>query len=87
MPDDIHFVALPEIHEGVGPDKIIAVRAFPWMDELPLQVILRGDLVELFLDESNVVSRQLSGSTTRRAGRHVAVDGRADQKMALVNVL
>ena len=54
---DIHVVAQAKIHIGVGRAEIIAVRARSRMDECPLQIVLRGNLVELFLDECNVFFR------------------------------
>ena len=97
MPDervshDIHVVAHAEVHVGVGRAEIIAVGAFPRMDECPLQVVLRGNLVELFLDESNVLIDQFQGPVDvvgphRGASRNGAVDGRADIEMVFVGVL
>ena len=52
---DIHVVAQAEIHKGVGRAEIVAVRAFPRVNERPLQVVLRGNLVELVLGEGNVL--------------------------------
>ena len=68
-PDEIHVIAQPEVHKGVGRAEIIAVRAFPRMDERPLHVVLRDDLVELFLDESNVLLDLFRGPAECPPGR------------------
>ena len=51
VPDDVHVVLLAELDEGVGRLEVIAIRAFPRMDELPLQVVFRRNLVELLFNE------------------------------------
>ena len=62
------------------------------MDKRPLQVVLRRNLVELFLDEGNVffhlfhVPVDVVG-LDRGAGRDGAVDGHADIEMMLVGGL
>ena len=89
---DIHVVAQAEVHVGVGRAEVIAVRAFPRMDECPLQVVLRGNLVELFLDESDVFIDLFRGPVDvvgpdRGAGRDGAVDGHANIEMVFVGVL
>ena len=90
--DDIHVVAQAEVYEGVGRAEIIAVRAFARMDEGKLQIVLRGNLAELFLDESNVffdlfLSPVDVVGQDRGAGRNGAVDGHANIEMVFVGVL
>ena len=84
VPNDVHVVLLAELDEGVGRLEVIAIRAFARMDELPLQVVLRRNLVELLFNESNVLLHQLLAPATRGARRNAAVDGHADQEMILV---
>ena len=97
MPDervshDIHVIAQAEIHIGIGWAKIIAIRAFLRMDEGPLQIVLRGNLVELSRHESNVFVHLFPGSVDVAcldcAGRrNGAVDGHANTEAIIVGVL
>ncbi len=97
MPDecvayDVHVVAQAEVHKGVGRAEIIAVSAFPRMNEGPLQVVLRGNLVELLLDDCNVLinlfrSPAKVAALHRGASRHGAVNGRANEEMVFVGFL
>jgi hypothetical protein len=75
----MRVVAQAEIHKGVGRVEVIAIRAFPRMDELPLRVILRGNLVALLLDELH--------GPDGGASRNGAVDGHANLEVALVGFL
>ena len=92
VPYDIHVVAQAEVNVGVRRGEIVAVGAFPRMDECPFQVVLRGNLVELFLHESNVLIDLLQGPADvvgpdRGASRNGAVDGCAYAEMVFVGVL
>src|SRR5204862_7573507 len=63
------------------------VRAFVPMDDLPLEIVLRRHLVELFLDENNVSRALLRAPAKARAARdHVAVDRRPDETIFLEGV-
>jgi len=89
---NIHVVADAEVHISVGWTEIIALRAFARMNEGPLQVVLRGDLVELLFDERDVSFDFFRGSIDvvgwgRGARRDSAVDSRADIEMILIGVL
>src|SRR6185436_4238450 len=55
VPYDVHLVAQTEVHEGVRRAELVALSPFTRMNELPLRVIFRRDLIEVFLDESNVL--------------------------------
>ena len=92
VPYDIHAVAQAEVNVGVRRGEIVAVGAFPRMDECPFQVVLRGDLVELFLHESNVLIDRFQGPVDvvgpdRGASRDSAVDGRAYAEVVFEGVL
>ena len=63
VPDQIHVVAQAKVHKSVGRAEIIAVRALPRMDERPLHLVLRDDLVELLLDQGNVFGDLLRAAT------------------------
>ena len=86
--NDIHFVAQAEVHKSVRRAEFVAIRALSRMDHLPLEIILRRNLVELFFDESNVL-RALLGAPTESgvARRNVAIDGGADEEVILECVL
>jgi hypothetical protein len=90
--NDVHVVLLAELDEGVGRGEIIPVRAFPRLNERPLQIVLIDDLVELSLDQVDVPHHLFQGPVDvvgldRRARRDGAVDGRANQEMALEGFL
>ncbi len=81
VPDDVHVVPQAELDKGIGRLEVIAVGPFARMNELPLQIVLRRNLIELLLYQSDVLIHQLRTSATRGAGGDAAVDGHADQKM------
>ena len=85
--DDVHVVLLTEFDEGVGWAEVVPVGSRPWMDELPLQVVFRRNLVELLFDESNVLLHQLLPSATTSPCRNAAVDRHTDQEMILIGGL
>ena len=80
---DIHVIAHAEVHVSVGRAKIVSARSLLWMDHFPLQVVLRGNLVELVCDDSNVFIDLIQGlvdvvGPDRGASRDGAVDGHAN---------
>ena len=88
MPDDLHVVAQPEIHEGIRGCEIVAILAFTRMDALSLVIVLRGDWVELLLEQGHMLRVLLRAPAKRPAARnHAAVDRRAHSKMILGDVL
>ena len=90
VPHDEHMVFQAKVHIGIGRAEIVAVRAFPRMNGLPFQVVLRGDLVELLLCQSDVFVDLLRSPIAERrrfAGGNGAIDGHADIKVTFVGVL
>ena len=88
VPDDVHVVAQAEIHIGIRRPKIVTVRAFPRMDELPLQIILGGNLVKLFFDGGNVPLDLFQSPVRpdRIARGNRAVNGNAHVEIILVSI-
>ncbi len=74
--DQIHVIAQVEVHKGVGWAEIVAVRARQRVNECPLQIVLRDNLVELLLDQTNVFVDLFQAPAEPRASRQGAVDGR-----------
>jgi hypothetical protein len=57
------------------------------MNERPLHVVLRNNLVELLLDQSNVLVDLFGAPAEPGASHHTAIDGRANIEMGFVGVL
>src|SRR5262245_40483874 len=88
VPDQIHFVAEAETDESVRWGKVIAVAPFARVDELPFQIILGADLVELLLEQGNIFRILLRRSAEACTSRdHAAIHRRAHQKSFLEGVL
>jgi len=62
------FIQL-EIHERVSGGEVVTVPAFPRMNERPLHLVLRNDLVELLLHLSNIFRELLRAATESTSAR------------------
>ncbi len=92
VPYEIQTVAEPEVHKGIGRAKVVPVGPFQRMNQQPLHVILRDDLIELFLNKNNVLLHLLrcpSGKARpgRGASCDAAVNGRAHVEVVFVGLL
>ncbi len=97
MPDErvsyqVKLITLTEVHERVARGEVISVCSFARMNKSPFQIVLRGNLIELFLDQRRVLCNLLPGSveeTEMNSGssRDASVDGSAYVEMPLVSAL
>src|SRR5947207_13452524 len=88
VPDELHVVAQTKVHEGIGRREVVTVLAFARMNHLPLEIVFRGDLVELLLDERDVLRVLFRASAKRSAAcDHAPVHSRAHEKVILEDLL
>ena len=87
MADDLHAVGDGEVHEGVRAGEVVAVPSLAGMDQLPLHVVLRGDLVELRLHQRHLGGDLLRRASERCAADVAAVEGGADREVFAEHVL
>lgn len=83
----LHVVALPEVHQGVGRAEVVPIGSGSRMNERPFHVVLGDDLVELRFDQRDVGADLLRAAAEAGAGGDAAVDGRAHHEMVLEDVL
>ena len=81
MAHHLHAVAQTEGDEGIGPGEIVAVLALPRVDELPLHVVLGGDLVEMAFHQGDLGGDLFGATASATAGDVGTVEGRADLEM------
>ena len=87
MADEKKVIGQTEIHKGVGRREIKSIRAFPWMDQLPLQVAFRRDLIKLRFDKGSVLFDEVRRPKASGSSRDAAIDGGAHDELVLKRFL